>query len=263
MKRIVGTVGREYRHSLKELPMSALVNRTSIPSRARRYWLAALLLPILAILAPTIRADEAPKALPEPSMAAPASTATVETAVLSGGCFWGMQGVYQHVKGVKQVLAGYAGGEQATASYEQVSSGSTGHAESVQITFDPKVVSYGEILRIYFSVAHDPTELNRQGPDDGTQYRSNIWYGDAGQQQVALAYIAQLQQAKVFAEPIVTRVDPLKGFYPAEAYHQDFLVNHPDYPYIVFNDLPKVANLKQLLPEDYRDTAVTVGTASQ
>jgi peptide-methionine (S)-S-oxide reductase len=230
-------------------------------SRLRKLAGAALLLPVFAIPA-SARADEAPRALPEPAMAAPASSATVETAVLAGGCFWGMQGLYQHVKGVSKVLAGYSGGEQSTASYEEVSSGSTGHAESVQITFDPSVISYGEILRIYFSVAHDPTELNRQGPDDGTQYRSSIFYADPQQQQVAAAYIAQLEQAKTFDAPIVTRVDPLKGFYPAEAYHQDFLVNHPDYPYIVFNDLPKIDNLKRLLPEDYRETAVTVGAAT-
>jgi peptide-methionine (S)-S-oxide reductase len=222
---------------------------------------AALLLPLFAA-APPARADDAPRVLPQPAMAAPAPTGSVETAVLSGGCFWGMQGLYQHVKGVTKVLAGYSGGEQSTANYEEVSTGSTGHAESVQITFDPSVVSYGEILRIYFSVAHDPTELNRQGPDDGTQYRSNIFYADPQQQQVAVAYIAQLEQAKAFDAPIVTRVDPLKGFYPAEAYHQDFLVNHPDYPYIVFNDLPKIDNLKRLLPEDYRENAITVGAAN-
>jgi len=222
---------------------------------------AALLLPLFAVVA-LARADDSPRVLPEPAMAAPAPAATVETAVLSGGCFWGMQGLYQHVKGVTKVLAGYSGGEQSTANYEEVSSGSTGHAESVQITFDPSVISYGEILRIYFSVAHDPTELNRQGPDDGTQYRSNVWYADPEQQKIALAYIAQLDEAKAFDAPIVTRVDPLKGFYPAEAYHQDFLVNHPDYPYIVFNDLPKIDNLKRLLPEDYRENAITVGAAN-
>jgi peptide-methionine (S)-S-oxide reductase len=200
--------------------------------------------------------------MPNPPKDTAAMTKGTQTAVLAGGCFWGMQGLYQHVKGVTKVLAGYAGGEQSTANYEEVSSGSTGHAESVQITFDPSVISYGEILRIYFSVAHDPTELNRQGPDDGTQYRSNVWYADPEQQKIALAYIAQLDEAKAFDAPIVTRVDPLKGFYPAEAYHQDFLVNHPDYPYIVFNDLPKIDNLKRLLPEDYRENAITVGAAN-
>ena len=230
-------------------------------SRLRQLIPAALLLPLFAVVLPA-RADDAPRVMPEPAMAVSAPTGTIETAVLSGGCFWGMQGLYQHVKGVTKVLAGYSGGEQSTANYEEVSTGSTGHAESVQITFDPSVISYGEILRIYFSVAHDPTELNRQGPDDGTQYRSNIFYANPQQQQVALAYIAQLDDAKAFDAPIVTRVDPLKGFYPAEAYHQDFLVNHPDYPYIVFNDLPKIDNLKRLLPEDYRENAITVGAAN-
>jgi peptide-methionine (S)-S-oxide reductase len=179
------------------------------------------------------------------------------TAVLAGGCFWGVQGVFQHTKGVKQVLAGYAGGEKARARYEQVGTGQTGHAESVQITFDPREISYGEILRIYFSVAHDPTQLNRQGPDIGSQYRSAIFYADASQQRIAQAYIAQLEQARVFAQPIVTRVDPLKAFYPAEAYHQDFLIRHPNHPYIFINDLPKIANLKRLFPQEYREQPVT------
>src|SRR5579863_1540324 len=172
-------------------------------SGLRKVAAAALLLPLFALLMPA-RADDAPRALPEPAMAAPVPTGTPETAVLSGGCFWGMQGLYQHVKGVTKVLAGYSGGEQSTANYEQVSTGSTGHSESVQITFDPSVISYGEILRIYFSVAHDPTELNRQGPDDGTQYRSEIFFTTAQQQQEALAAIARLQRDRVFASPIVT-----------------------------------------------------------
>jgi len=204
------------------------------------------------------RADEAAMALPAPADDQPKAAGDLQTAVLSGGCFWGVQGVFQHVKGVVQVLAGYSGGEKATAIYEVVSTGETGHAESVQIKFDPAQVSYGEILRIFFSVAHDPTELNRQGPDEGTQYRSEIFYADAAQQRIAQAYIAQLDGAKVFASPIVTRVDPLKAFYPAEGYHQDFLVRNPTYPYIVFNDLPKIDDLKRLFPEDYRDQPVTV-----
>jgi peptide-methionine (S)-S-oxide reductase len=155
-------------------------------------------------------------------------------------------------------LAGYAGGSATTARYGIVSSGMTGHAESVQVTFDPGVVSYGEILRVFFSVAHDPTELNRQGPDEGTQYRSAIFYADASQQRIALAYIAQLGREKTFVSPIVTRVDPLKGFYPAEDYHQDYLVHHPNEPYIVYNDLPKLANLKRLLPDLYRDQPALV-----
>jgi peptide-methionine (S)-S-oxide reductase len=180
----------------------------------------------------------------------------LETAVLAGGCFWGVQGVYQHTKGVKQVISGYAGGDRERAHYEQVGTGQTGHAESVQITFDPREISYGEILRIYFSVAHDPTQLNRQGPDYGSQYRSAIFYADASQQRVAQAYVAQLERAHVFSRPIVTRIDPLKAFYPAEAYHQDFLIRHPDHPYILVNDLPKIENLKRLLPQDYREQPV-------
>jgi peptide-methionine (S)-S-oxide reductase len=169
-----------------------------------------------------------------------------------------VHGVFQHVQGVQRVLSGYAGGEQATATYEQVSTDTTGHAESVEITFDPAQISYGEILRIFFSVAHDPTELNRQGPDVGTQYRSAIFFADASQHQIAQAYIAQLDGAGTFARPIVTRLDPLKGFFPAEAYHQDFLIHNPTYPYIVFNDLPKIANLKQLFPDRYQEQPVTV-----
>ncbi len=181
-----------------------------------------------------------------------------QTAVLAGGCFWGVQGVYQHLKGVKNVLSGYAGGEGGTAQYETVSGGDTGHAESVQIVYDPAQVSYGQILQVFFSVAHDPTELNHQGPDVGTQYRSNIFYTSDEQRQVAEKYIAQLDAAKVFRGRIVTRVDPLKGFYAAEDYHQDYLLNHPDQPYIAFNDLPKVRNFAQLWPALYNAKPVTV-----
>ena len=203
------------------------------------------------------RTGETATPLPPPEVDSPrGAAATTQTAVLAGGCFWGVQGVFQHTKGVKNVLSGYSGGEKTTATYEQVGSGRTGHAESVQIVFDPREISYGEILRIYFSVAHDPTELNRQGPDTGTQYRSVIFYADASQQRIAQAYIAQLERAHVFPQPIVTRVDPLKAFYPAEAYHQDFLNRHPDHPYIVFNDAPKIASLKKLFPQDYREQPV-------
>jgi peptide-methionine (S)-S-oxide reductase len=167
-----------------------------------------------------------------------------------------VQGVYQHTKGVKQVVSGYSGGARERAHYEQVGSGQTGHAESVQITFDPREISYGEILRIYFSVAHDPTQLDRQGPDFGSQYRSAIFYADASQQRLAQAYVAQLERAHVFSRSIVTRIDPLKAFYPAEAYHQDFLIRHPDHPYILVNDLPKIENLKRLLPQHYREEPV-------
>jgi peptide-methionine (S)-S-oxide reductase len=196
----------------------------------------------------------------EPS-AALAGSASLQTAVLAGGCFWGTQGVFEHVKGVRQVVAGYSGGAKATAHYEMVGTGTTGHAESIQITFDPAVVSYADILQVFFSVAHDPTELNRQGPDTGTQYRSEIFFADESQQKTAQAYIAQLEQAHVFRHPIVTRVDPLKGFYPAEGYHQDFLVRNPTYPYIVYEDLPKIANLKRELPQVYVDQPVLVAAA--
>lgn len=199
------------------------------------------------------RTGEASTPLPPPEMDSPKSASSgPETAVLAGGCFWGVQGVFQHTKGVRQVLAGYSGGEKAKARYEQVGTGQTGHAESVQIIFDPREISYGEILRIYFSVAHDPTQLNRQGPDIGSQYRSAIFYADASQQQIAQAYVAQLERAHVFTRPIVTRIDPLKGFYAAEAYHQDFLIRHPAHPYIFINDLPKIENFKRLFPQDYQ-----------
>jgi peptide-methionine (S)-S-oxide reductase len=191
-------------------------------------------------------------AIPSPNVDAPLAKARgSETAVLAGGCFWGIQAVFEHVKGVKNVTAGYSGGAANTAQYETVSTGTTGHAESVQITFDPSQVTYGQILRVFFSVAHNPTELNRQGPDDGTQYRSSIFYANDDQKRIAQAYIAQLDQAKIFSRPIVTQVVALKGFYPAEAYHQDYAVHHPDEPYIRINDLPKVEHLRQQLPELY------------
>ncbi len=202
-------------------------------------------------------AQETPHAVPLPAIDTATPAAGLETAVLAGGCFWGVEGVFQHVKGVKEVLAGYSGGSKATASYPIVSTEMTGHAESVQIKFDPREISYGKILRIYFSVAHDPTQLNRQGPDSGTSYRSNIFAVNAEQARIAKAYIAQLDKAHVFPRAIVTRVDPLKGFYAAESYHQDFLVRNPGNGYIVVNDLPKIANLKRLLPEYYREQPVT------
>jgi peptide-methionine (S)-S-oxide reductase len=188
------------------------------------------------------------------------STPGSETAVLAGGCFWGVQGVFQHVQGVKKVVSGYAGGKADTAQYERVSDGDTGHAESVEITFDPSQVSYGTLLQIFFSVAHDPTELNYQGPDHGTQYRSAIFPESLEQQAVAQAYIAQLNAAKAFHAPIVTRIEQYNGFYPAEDYHQNFLTNHPAYPYIVINDLPKVSNLKQLFADRYREQPVLLTT---
>ena len=196
--------------------------------------------------------------IPLPLIDNPKTPGPTQTAVLAGGCFWGVQAVYQHVRGVTNAVSGYAGGDKASAEYEIVSTGRTGHAESVQITFDPKEVSYGEILQIYFSVVHNPTELNRQGPDTGTQYRSNVFYSDATQKKIADAYIAQLVKAKIFKSPIVTRVDELKGFYPAESYHQDFLINNPTNPYIVRNDIPKVQNLMKVFPAQYRGQPVTV-----
>jgi peptide-methionine (S)-S-oxide reductase len=199
-----------------------------------------------------LHAAEKPTAVPAPALDNPLSPGRLQTAVLAGGCFWGTQGVFEHVKGVHRVLAGYAGGSKANAHYEKVSTGTTGHAESVQVQFDPATVSYGEILRVFFSVAHDPTQLNRQGPDTGTQYRSEIFFADPTQEKIARAYIRQLQQAHVFDRPIVTRVDPLEGFYPAEDYHQDYLVHNPNSTYIIFNDLPKIENLRRVLPEMYR-----------
>ncbi len=190
--------------------------------------------------------------MPDPAADVPlAKTASTETAVFAGGCFWGVEAVFGNVKGVSKAVSGYAGGTLASPSYEQVSSGSTGHAESVSVTYDPSKVSYGQLLKVFFAVAHNPTELNRQGPDTGTQYRSAIFYANPEQQRVAKAYIAQLQAAKAFPRPIVTEVSPLKTFYPAEDYHQNYLVRNPYQPYIVINDLPKLAALKKDLPALY------------
>ncbi|HEX8923024.1 MAG TPA: peptide-methionine (S)-S-oxide reductase MsrA [Pyrinomonadaceae bacterium] len=191
-------------------------------------------------------------AIPDPAVDAPlANTKGERTAVLAGGCFWGIEAVFEHVKGVVKVTSGYAGGAAVTAHYELVSAGETGHAESVQITYDPSQVTYGQLLKIFFAVAHDPTQLNRQGPDTGTQYRSAIFYSDADQKRIAEAYIAQLTQAKVFESPIVTQVVALDAFYQAEAYHQDYATHHPNQPYIVVHDLPKVANLRKQFPNIY------------
>jgi peptide-methionine (S)-S-oxide reductase len=222
------------------------------------FMVAALCIVTLPRLASPAAAAETAVMIPAPMIDNPKTAGSPQTAVLAGGCFWGVQAVYQHVRGVSNAVSGYAGGDKATAEYEIVSTGRTGHAESVQITFDPKEISYGEILQIYFSVVHNPTELNRQGPDTGTQYRSNVFYSDASQKKIAEAYIAQLVKAKVFKSPIVTRVDELKGFYPAEAYHQDFLINNPTNPYIVRNDIPKVQNLMKVFPTEYRGQPVTV-----
>jgi peptide-methionine (S)-S-oxide reductase len=202
-------------------------------------------------------AEEAVK-VPAPAFDQPPATGPLQTAVVAGGCFWGVQGVYQHLKGVKKVVSGFAGGERATAAYETVSEGDTGHAESVQITYDPSQVTYGQILQVFFSVAHDPTQLNRQGPDSGTQYRSAIFYANAAQKQIADAYIAQLDKSGAYPQHIVTQVSALKGFYAAENYHQDYLLNHPRDPYIVINDLPKVRAFESTLPALYVKQPVTV-----
>ena len=222
--------------------------------------LAVAVLVAAALAFRTISAEGA-RALPTPMVDLPPGPATSATIVLAGGCFWGVQGVFQHVKGVTSAVSGYAGGEKKTADYDAVSSGRTGHAESVQVTYDPRQISYGRLLQIFFSVAHDPTELNRQGPDTGTQYRSAIFPTTAEQAEVAKAYIAQLDQAHAFKKPIVTKIEADRPFYPAEKYHQDFLTRNPTYPYIVYNDLPKIEDLKRLLPEVYRATPVLVAGA--
>ncbi len=201
-----------------------------------------------AVFVPSVAA--AP--LPDPKIDAPLATAKgTQTAVFAGGCFWGVEAVFEHVKGVTQVVSGYSGGSADTAKYDEVSSGSTGHAESVRISYDPSRISYGQLLQVFFSVAHDPTELNRQGPDTGTQYRSAVFFGNDEQKRVAESYIAQLQGIRAFSRPIVTQVTPLKAFYEAEVYHQDYLVRHPNQPYIVINDLPKIANLQRQFPALY------------
>jgi peptide-methionine (S)-S-oxide reductase len=190
--------------------------------------------------------------IPNPEVDQPlAQSKGTEKMVLAGGCFWGIQAVFEHVKGVSRVTAGYSGGSARTAEYETVSTGTTGHAESVEVIYDPSQISYGQLLKVYFSVAHDPTQLNRQGPDAGTQYRSAIFYANNDQQRIAEAYIDQLNKAKVFPKPIVTQVVSLKAFYPAEGYHQDYAVHHPNDPYIRINDLPKVDHLREKLPELY------------
>lgn len=207
-------------------------------------------------------AEEKAVRLPAPALDTPtAAQAGSATAVFAGGCFWGVQAVFQHTQGVLNAVSGYAGGEKATASYSLIGTGRTGHAESVQISYDPRQISYGKLLQIYFSVAHDPTTLNRQGPDHGTQYRSAVFYQNASQKQVTERYIAQLDAAKVFPDKIVTQLSPLTAFYPAEAYHQDYATLHPGQPYIARFDLPKIANLKAMMPELYRDKPVLVSQA--
>lgn len=210
-----------------------------------------LLVTLVGVIACNAR-ERADVAVPNPVVDAQlASAKSKQTVVVAGGCFWGIQAVFQHVKGVISATSGYSGGEANTAEYELVSNGDTGHAESVKIVYDPSRITFGQLLRVFFSVAHDPTQLNRQGPDTGTQYRSSIFYGNDEQKRIAEAYIAQLDQAKVFPRPIVTQVVALKAFYTAEGYHQDYAARHPDDPYIVYNDAPKVANLRQKFPDLY------------
>jgi peptide-methionine (S)-S-oxide reductase len=223
------------------------------PGLAKTAVLLAVLIVAAAATWQRAHAASAAVALPNPAVDAPLATHSGrETTVLAGGCFWGIQAVFQHVKGVKDATSGYSGGSVSSPDYEQVSSGKTGHAESVKITFDPSQISYGQLLKVFFSVALDPTQLNRQGPDSGTQYRSVIFYANAEQQHIAQAYISQLDQAKSFPLPIVTQVVPLKAFYPAEPYHQNYATLHPDNPYIAINDAPKVDHLRQQFPDLYK-----------
>lgn len=236
-----------------------------MPAIVRRAAIAASIvgaLALAALVATPLRSAETAVVLPLPAIDMPAGSEREQVAVIAGGCFWGIQAVYQHTEGVIQAVSGYAGGTKQTALYDVVSSGRTGHAEVVQIRFDPKKISYGKILQIFFSVAHDPTQLNRQGPDVGPQYRSAIFYANADQKRVAEAYIKQLDGVKSFKSPIVTRIDALEAFYPAEAYHQDYATLHPNQPYIVFHDLPKIASLKRLMPDVYRDKPMLVGKAA-
>jgi peptide-methionine (S)-S-oxide reductase len=230
-------------------------------SLTTRVILVVLAIVVLAVIfkGAASRAENA-TVVPMPAVDEAAGTRSSEIAVLGGGCFWGVQAVYQHLKGVTSAVSGYAGGEQGTAEYERVSTGRTGHAEAVQITFDPRVITYGRILQVFFSVVHDPTQLNRQGPDVGTQYRSAIFPMNPEQGNVAKAFIAQLNQARTFDAAIVTKIEPSRSFYRAEAYHQDFLERNPTHPYIVMNDLPKIDNLKRIFPNLYNPKPVLVGS---
>jgi peptide-methionine (S)-S-oxide reductase len=240
----------------------AMLNARSIAGPLGGAVGVALVVGAFALMLGGARSAEPAVALPAPALGEAAdSAAAEEKVVLAGGCFWGVQAVFQHVKGVKEVVSGYAGSDKETAAYEQVSSGRTGHAESVEVTFDPHVVSYGTILQIYFSVAHNPTEFNRQGPDSGSQYRSEIFAESDAQKRVAEAYIAQLAGAKAFSAPIVTRVEPLRGFYPAEAYHQNYATLNPENGYIASNDAPKVENLWKLFPDAFRQKPKLVAVA--
>jgi peptide-methionine (S)-S-oxide reductase len=238
-------------------------SRHGLPERLRAALLGiTALFGLVGWLSPAVSA-EINQVLPAPLLDQPAASTHQAAAVLAGGCFWGVQGVFQHVRGVSRVVSGYAGGSADTAQYDTVSGGDTGHAESVEIDYDPSKITYGQLLQIYFSVALDPTQMNRQGPDTGTQYRSVIFAVDPMQEKVALHYIAQLSASRLFNRPIATRVAPFKGFYPAEAYHQNYLTLHPDDGYIAVNDIPKVDNLKRLFPEVYQAQAVLVAVPKE
>lgn len=219
---------------------------------------AALAAAFGLLAAGAAQARESAFIIPPPAVDPSKDPALQEKAVIAGGCFWGVQAVFQHVKGVTNAVSGYAGGKAGMANYDAVSSGRTGHAEAVEITYDPKQISYGQLLQIYFSVAHDPTQLNRQGPDSGTQYRSTVFPSDDSQRKVAEAYIAQLNQTGVYPKTLATTVEPLQAFYPAEGYHQDYLVRHPYSMYIMVNDIPKVENLAKAFPDRYREKPVLV-----
>lgn len=233
------------------MPKSSL-SRLSLCAAA----IGALAVAAFAV-APSLAAEDA-VVIPPPAASVPETG--IKTAVLAGGCFWGVQGVFQHTAGIVSAVSGYSGGSKANADYEKVSTGTTGHAESVEIKYDPQKISYGKILQIFFSVVHDPTQLNRQGPDSGTQYRSAIFTTSDEQKKVADAYIAQLNAAKVYKKPIVTKVGALEAFYPAEGYHQDYLTLHPNQPYIAYNDIPKVENLKKIFAENYIEKPTLVSS---
>lgn len=245
----------------------------NLPTKARQTpaapWIKGLLtacgLGLVLLLGQNLAlSSEAAKIVPPPASDEQVSGAGhSETAVFAGGCFWGVQGVFQHVRGVTDVVSGYAGGSRDTAQYERVSEGDTGHAESVQITYDPTQITYGKLLQIFFSVAHDPTQLNRQGPDSGTQYRSAIFAANDMQRKIAQAYVGQIDKSKIFSKPLATRIENFHGFYPAEAYHQNFLTRNPGYPYIVVNDLPKIDDLKRLFPNLYGAQPVLTKVASR
>ena len=251
---------------ISPLPSSS----SSLPQRlsvlGRRSWLGLCAVAASAAVwhaMPSMAAESAVAIPPPASDVGVASGGSASaTAVFAGGCFWGVQAVFQHVEGVSGAVSGYAGGTQKSATYEAVGMGDTGHAEAVRITYDPRKVSYGRLLQIYFSVAHDPTELNRQGPDTGTQYRSTVFPQDAEQERVTRDYIAQLDGARVFGRGIATTIETSKAFYPAEAYHQDFLARHPDHPYIAINDAPKVRNLERMFPAEWRAQPVLVGVGA-